>query len=142
MLEHLLVDFVADITLVHHDDVLHAIGAIPAFVMVTDLGDQLEQQLGAFFIIDFRLLTKLLQNDLFRIVSIKIDGIAFDALTILHILQILHQQFVLDGHMSELGHIQVKVHEHILFNAGIGHFDPRDGNKFDDRSSMGFLCLV
>lgn len=59
--------------------------------MVADLCNQLEQQLGAFFVVDLRFLSELLQYDLFRIVALKIDCIALDALPVLHILQILNE---------------------------------------------------
>ena len=53
MLEHLLVDFIANIPLVHHNDVLHSVCAISGFVMVADLSNQFEQQFGTLFVIDF-----------------------------------------------------------------------------------------
>ena len=65
VLKHLLVDFIANVTLVHHDDILHPIDAVAVCIVVTDLRNQLKQQSGAFLIIDFRLFTKLLQNDFF-----------------------------------------------------------------------------
>ena len=43
VLKHLLVDFVADITLVHHNDILHTIDAVAVCIVVADLRDQLEQ---------------------------------------------------------------------------------------------------
>ena len=142
MLEHLLVDFIANIPLVHHNDVLHSVCAILGFVMVADLRDQLEQQFGAFLVVDLRFLSELLQYDLFRIVALKIDRIALDALPVLHILQILNEQLVLDRHMGKICHVQIKVYEHIFLNTGIRYLDTGNRNKFVHGSSVRFLGLV
>ena len=142
VLKHLLVDFVADVTLVHHYNILHTIDAVAVCIVVTDLRDQLEQQSGAFFIVDFRLFTKLFQNDLLRIISFKIDGLALDTLPILHILQVLHEEFIFDRHMGEFCHIEVKIQEHIILNTCIGNFDARDRNKLTHSSTMGFFGLI
>lgn len=53
VLKHLLINFVANVTLVHHNDILHTIDAIAFCIMVTDLRNQLEQQCRAFLIIDW-----------------------------------------------------------------------------------------
>lgn len=70
--------------------------------MVADLSNQFEQQFGTLFVIDFRLCTQLFQYDLFRIVALKIDCIALDALPVLHILQILNEKLILDRHMGKI----------------------------------------
>lgn len=142
MLEHLLVDFIANIPLVHHNDVLHSVCAISGFVMVADLSNQFEQQFGTLFVIDFRLCTQLFQYDLFRIVALKIDCIALDALPVLHILQILNEKLILDRHMGKICHVQIKVYKHIFLNTGIRYLDTGNRNKFVHGSSVRFLGLV
>ena len=49
---------------VHHGDILHPVYVIRCFVMVTDLCNQLEQQSGAFHVVDFRFIAELFQNHL------------------------------------------------------------------------------
>ena len=142
MLKHLLVDFIADVTLVHHNNILHTIDAIAVCIMVADLRDQLEQQSGTFLIVDFRLFAKLFQNDLFRIVALKIDSLTLDTLPVLHILQVLHEEFILDRHMGEFSHIEVKIQEYIFLDACIGNLDARDRNEFADGGTMGLFRLV
>ena len=110
--------------------------------MVADLSNQFEQQFGTLFVIDFRLCTQLFQYDLFRIVALKIDCIALDALPVLHILQILNEQLILDRHMGKICYVQIKVYEHIFLNTGIRYLDTGNRNKFVHGSSVRFLGLV
>ena len=142
VLKHLFVDLVSNVTLVHHNDILHAIFIIFRCIVVANLRDQLEQQLGALFIINFWLFTKLFQNDFFRIISIEIDGFTLNALSILHILQILQKKLILDRHMGEFSHIEVEIQEYIFFDACVSNFDARDWDEFTDDGAMGFFCLV
>ena len=112
---HLRVDFPGDVTLEHHDDVPHTILAMLALVMVADLCDQLEQQIGASFIVNFRLLAQLREDGFLRIVSVEIDMVAFDPVPVLLAFEIYNQQLVFYGYMIELGKVDIEVHKDILF---------------------------
>ncbi len=142
MLHHLLIDLVPKIPLIHHDNVLHSIGSVLTFIVIADLGNQLEQQFRAALIVNFRLLPQLLQNDLLRIIAVKINGIALDPLLIPNILQILQQQLVFYRRMGKLCQIQFKIYKGILLHTSIGHFDTRNGNEFADRSPVNFFRLL
>ena len=110
--------------------------------MVADLSNQLEQQFGTLFVIDFRFCTQLFQNDFFRIVSFKINSVALDALPVLHILQILHKQLIPNRHMGELRHIQIKVHKHIFLDPGIRNLNAWNRDEFIHSSPVRFLGLL
>ena len=84
----------------------------------------------------------MLQNYLFRIISLEINGIALDALPILHVLKILYKQFVLYRHMGKLSHIKVKIHEYIFLNTGIGNLDSRNWYELRLCRTMGFFRLI
>ena len=142
MLHHLFINLVPNITLVHHNDVLHTIYIMLIFVMIADLGNQFEQQCRAFFIVNLRLYTQLLQNNLFGIKSIKVNGISLDTHSVLHILQILNQQFIADRHMGEIYHIQIKIYEYIFLNTGIRNFNAWNRNKLCLCRTMCFLCFM
>ena len=110
--------------------------------MVADLSNQFEQQFGTLFVIDFRLCTQLFQYDLFRIVALKIDCIALDALPVLHILQILNEKLILDRHMGKICHVQIKVYKHIFLNTGIRNLNAWNRDEFIHSSPVRFLGLL
>mgnify|MGYP002508245545 CR=1 FL=1 len=50
----------------------------------------------AFHVVDFRFIAELFQNHLLGVVALKVNSVPFDPLPVLHILQVLNKQFVLD----------------------------------------------
>lgn len=111
-------------------------------VMFAKLRDQLEQQRRALLIIDLRLLTQFFQNDLFRVISIKVNGVALDALPVFHIFQILYEQLIADRYVREIGHIEVKIQKNVFFYTCVSNSDTRDRDEFRFSCHMRLFRLI
>ena len=141
-MEHLCINLVSNIALIHHHDVAHAVFSMLGNVMITKLRDQFEQKGRAFFVIDLRLFAQFLYNDLFRVVSLKINRISLDALSIIHVLQILYKKLIANRNVREISQIEVKIQKNIFLYTGVSDFDTRDRDEFRFSRHMRLFCLI
>lgn len=76
---------------------------------------------------------------IFRIISIKVNGISLDALAVIHVLKVLNEQLIPYRHMGELGQVEIQKSTTIFLNTCVCYFYARDGDEFGLCSPMRFL---